>query len=359
MKYLLCIVALCAMSQAHAEDVIRVLNWNDYIEPTLLDKFEQQTGVRVDYQTFEEGQELIAAMKGEEAYDIVVPSHYMLKQMIAEQALMPIDNSKLKNYNNLDIWLVSVLASIPRASEHAVPYLWGANGLAVNVPLAEAALGENVPQSWALLFDESYTSRLSSCGLGMLAAPEEVASVLMNFHGRRLSGSTSRKIARTFESIDYLRNSVSEINNWEHVEALAQNKICVALTWGGNALFAMAENPDIQFWIPEAGSSIFIDTLAIPSNAPNPDLAYQFIDFLMEPENAILNATASNFYPTVSSESAEMQAFTEANPYQVMTVEQRRRSYLLESLTEEQKSAVDQAWERFVSPRQEPQATAE
>ncbi|GGE39730.1 polyamine-binding protein [Halopseudomonas oceani] len=358
MKYLLCIVALCAVSQAHAEDVIRVLNWNDYIEPTLLEKFEQQSGVRVDYQTFEEGQELMEAMGSGDAYDIVVPSHYMLKQLIADEALMPIDSSQLKNHDNLDLWLVSVLASIPRASEHAIPYLWGSNGLAVNVPMAEAALGESVPHSWGLLFSESYASRLASCGLGMLAAPEEVASVLLNFHGRRLSGSTGRRIAHAFESIDYLRKDMSEINNWEHVEALAKNEICVALTWGGNALFAMEENPDVQFWIPEAGSSIFIDTLAIPSNASRPDLAYQFIDFLMEPENAILNASASNFYPPISGDSPEMQAFEAANPYQVMTVEQRRRSYLLESLTEEQQSAVEQAWQRFleVSETAEPEA---
>ena len=122
MRFLLCIFALCAVSQVHAEDVVRVLNWNDYIEPALLEKFEQETGVKVDYQTFEEGQELMEAMASGDAYDIVVPSHYMLKQLIDEQALAPIDSSKLKNYDNLDLWLVSVLASIPRASEnHKAP----------------------------------------------------------------------------------------------------------------------------------------------------------------------------------------------------------------------------------------------
>jgi putrescine transport system substrate-binding protein len=352
MKYLLCVLALLASVGTQAQDVLRFYSWKDYFDPQVLDDFQNTSGIRVEYHAYTTSAELLQAMKKGEAYDVVVPSHFMLQQLIADQALMPIDTKQLSNYKHLDPWLLSTLAGIPSANRHAVPYLWGSIGLVVNPQLAQTAYGEALPNSWGLLFDEQQATRLATCGLGMPDAAEEATSLLFNYQGRRLSSSSTRQIGRRLQALRPLARRLRALDNWEHIDELAAGRLCVAMSWSGHAVRAIDLNPELSYQIPQEGAAIYIDTLAIPTNAAQPELAYRLINFLIAAESAIRNAQATKFYAPLPSDSAHMQAFVKSNPLQTLSTEQRRRSYLLESLKPAQKQALDHAWEQFKAARQ-------
>jgi len=162
---------------ASAEEVIRVYNWNDYIAPQVLKDFEAETGIRVDYHTYSTTEELAAVLATGEAIDVAVPSHDALPAMIKSGTLQPLDFSLLPNRKHLDKQLLSTLVALDPANRHAVPYLWGAVGLAINTPQAEAAFGGPLPNSWSLLFDAEQSARLASCGISVLDAPDETLTL--------------------------------------------------------------------------------------------------------------------------------------------------------------------------------------
>lgn len=139
--------------------------------------------------------------------------------------------------------------------------------MAINTETAQATYAKTLPNSWALLFDETQSAKLSACGIGLPDAPEEVTSLLLNYQERRLSASSNRQITRSVQTLTPLAPLLRTLDNWEHIDALAAGRLCLAMTWSGHALKAMQDNPQLTYRIPQQGSTIYIDTLAIPSNA--------------------------------------------------------------------------------------------
>jgi len=351
MKALLCLLALLTCSSAHAQPVLRFLSWQDYFDPAVIEDFQQSTGIRVEYQGFTTAEELMQAMRSGTAYDVIVPSHFMLKELADSGALAPLDTRRLPHYAQLDPWLLSMLAGQPAAKGHAVPYLWGSVGMVVNTTLAQAAYGGPLPSSWGLLFEPQQVSRLFDCGVGLIDAPQEVSSLLLNYKGRNPTVSSPRQIAKALQALEPLVPKFAELNNWAYVDALAQGKLCLAMSWSGHALRAIENNPALSYVIPDEGAAMYIDTLAIPANAPNPELAYRLIDFLITPQNAIRNARATHFYAPLPSDSPAMQRFAAEHPMQVMNARQRRVSYLLESLSDDQEAALTSTWQKLKANR--------
>ncbi|MGP0171397.1 extracellular solute-binding protein [Pseudomonas sp. NCHU5208] len=345
MKLLLATIVLLAGSvQAHAQQVLHVYGWKDYLEPGVLEDFQKQTGIAVDYQSYTSNDELRQALGAGSRYDLVMPSHFMLKQLIDEKRLAPLDTHQLAHYADLDPWLLSILAGLPGANQHAVPYLWGSTGLVISPALAQASYGGPLPNSWRLLFAPAELAKLSSCGVAMLDAADEVSSLLLNYRGRRLSRTTDRQLGKQLETLKPVMPLVQQMNNWDFVDGLVDGRLCLAMAWSGHAVRAMQGNPKLTYSIPEEGAAIIVDTLAIPSDAANPKLAYRLIDFLISPPVAIRNALNSHFYPPLPNDTQTMQAFAKANPGQVLTTDQRRRSYLLETVPAAQRKTLDEAW---------------
>lgn len=343
MKRLLALLLLLA-STAHAQEVLRVYGWKDYIDPQVLEDFQASTGIVVDYQSYTRTDELLQVLAKGTPYDLVMPSHFMLKRLIAEGRLSTLDTRRLQHYGDLDPWLLSTLAGLPAANQHAVPYLWGSIGLVLDPERAQANYPEPLPTSWSLLFDPEQAAKLSACGLGMLDAAEETGSLLLNYRGRRLAASSDRQISRQLRSLEAVAPLLRTLDNWAFVDELIAGRLCLAMAWSGHAVMAMKGNPRLRYLIPDEGAALYIDTLAIPSNAPHPDLAYRLIDFLIDPPSAIRNARTTGFYAPLPNSSKLLQAFAQEHPAQVLTTEQRRRSYLLDSLSTEQKQVIDQAW---------------
>ncbi|AYF88458.1 extracellular solute-binding protein [Pseudomonas sp. JS3066] len=352
MKKTFCLL-LCTLltAFAQAEEVLRVYNWTNYIDPEVLAAFQRESGIRVEYTTFNTAADLDAALAGSAQYDLVVPSHFQLTRLIGEKRLQSLDFAQLPHYGSLDPALLAMLAGFDSANRYVVPYLWGSVGLVSNPSLAEAALGGALPNSWSLLFDEQQRSRLAGCGLGMLDAPEETLSLWLNYRGRNLSKAGTRQIDQAGKQLLAMQGQFRNLDNDGYVGDLASGKLCVAMAWVGHALTAAEKNPALRFRIPDEGALVFIDSLAIPANAARPDLAYRFIDYLLKPENARRNALASRFYSPMAADSPEMARLAQEQPMLVPDQAERKRLYFLERLKPEQKTHVDALWQQIKAAR--------
>lgn len=344
MRSLSVLLLLLLCCQAQAQEVLRVLNWKNYIDSQVLADFEQQTQIRVDYQTFTAAEELDAALASGTPYDLIVPSHFQLSRLIRAGQLQSLEMARLPNRNSIAPGLLAMLAGVESANRYAVPYLWGVIGLAVDPQRAEASYGGPLPNSWSLLFSESQAARLQGCGLSLLDAPEETASLWFSYRGRNLPQYGPRQIERSLQPMLKVAPHLKALDNEGYIKALGERRLCVAMAWSGHALTAAQTNPHLRFLVPEEGAVAFIDSMAIPTNAGRPDLAYRFMDYLLQPEQAIRNARATYFYSPLRPELQVHRDLASERPMQVLGADERRRVYMLENLSAQQKEALDHFW---------------
>jgi putrescine transport system substrate-binding protein len=303
----LCLIGLalaCLPLAAGAEEPhLHIYNWSDYIAPDTVANFGKETGIAVTYDVYD-GNEVLEAklLAGHSGYDIVVPSAspYMARQ-IAAGAYLPLDKAKLPNLKNLDPRLMALAAIADPGNAHGVPYLWSVTGVGYNVTMIERMLGAAAPRdSLALLFDPALAQKLSQCGIELLDTPQEVIPAALAYLG---IDPTSRELAaldRAAALLDGIRPFVRRFHSSQYINDLASGDICLALGYSGDVIQARnrareAESGvEIAFRVPREGAQMSIDMLGIPVDAPHPDNAHRFIDYVLRPEviAAITNAVS-------------------------------------------------------------------
>ena len=353
-RLLVCLLLalLPSLASAAEEKVLRMYNWNDYIAPEVLTNFENETGIKIVYDTFSTDEEIQTAFAEDAPYDIMVPSHDSLPRLIKEGKLTALDKSKLPNAVNLEQGILSKLSAFDPRNIYATPYLWGAVGLAINTPQAESAFGGPLPDSWSVVFDPEQSAKLASCGISILDAPAEVFFGLMNYKGRSVSHAPPRLIKAATKTLLAIRPNIRQIDSEEYIESLNAGELCVAVSWTGDALVAADEGQPVVFVVPEEGAPMFIDTLVIPTAAKNPDLAYQFINYLLKPEVAA-QITTETLYPSANAAADNFLSEDLRNlPGLKLDKQMRRRLTMMPTLPDSTQSDVDEAWDKFM---EEPQ----
>ncbi len=338
----LLVLALTALStQAVAQEVVRVHNWADYIDPAVVQDFERETGIQVDYSTYTSAAQLENDLDSGERFDVIVPSDLQLERLIKENRLAPLDFRELPNRKEISRELLLRLNSRINADLYAVPYMWGTVGLVVHEREASRALKAPVPNSWSVLFDPSNVDKLRSCGVMLQNEPEHSLFLYLTYKGKNLKTSSARSINKAVREIRSLQLADSPQPFTAFVSQLADGKVCAAMAWNGLASLAN-ENDELRFTIPQEGSLQFIDSLAIPGNASNVPAAYRFIDFMLKPENAVRNARASHFLPSLDLDrDGNRRLLPELA---VPTQDERRRLYLGQPLSDDERRTIEAAW---------------
>ena len=300
-KTLLPISAIAALlaTTAMAEEV-RVYNWSDYIDEALLEKFEAETGLDLIYDVFDSNEVLETKMlAGGSGYDVVVPSGTFLQRQIAAGAFQKLDFSKLSNAGNMWDVIKERTAQYDPGNEYSINYMWGTTGIGVNVGKVAEVLGDDAPVgSLALIFDPANMEKLASCGVHILDAPTEIIPAALAYLGEDPNSHDPDVIAKTEDLLMAVRPYVQKFHSSEYINALANGDICVAFGWSGDILQARdraaeAENGvEVAYNAPQEGALMWFDQMAIPADAPNPDGAHVFLNFIMDANNA---ADASNY----------------------------------------------------------------
>lgn len=340
-KALLGVLLVTASAHVAAQEVIRVHNWADYMDPVVLQNFERDTGIKVEYSTYATAAQLEADLDSGERFDVIVPTDIQLDRLVKENRLASLDFRELPNRSKVSKDLLLRLNTRNNADLYAIPYMWGTVGLVVHKRAASRALQGPVPNSWGVLFDPTRVDKLKSCGVVLQDEPEQVLALYLTYRGKSLRSSNARSIEKAIGEIHRLALSSSPQPFTAFISQLAEGKICAAMVWSGIASLAN-EKGELRYSIPEEGSLLFIDSLAIPGNASNVPAAHRFIDYLLKPENAARNARASHFTPSLD---LDQQSNRQLLPELVVpSQEERRRLYLGEKLSSEKKGAIDAAW---------------
>ena len=309
-----CLVALLLwpLAAAAEEPVLHVYNWSDYIAPDTIADFEKETGIAVTYDVYD-GNEVLEAklLAGHSGYDIVVPSAspYMARQIKAG-AYRTLDKSKLPNWQNLDPQLLALAATADPGNAHGVPYLWSVTGIGYNTAMLDRALGPEAPRdTLALLFDPALARKLEGCGIGLLDTPQEVFPAALTYLRLDPKSRDPADLDRAAELIQRVRPYVRKFHSSQYINDLATADLCIALGYSGDVIQARnrareAESAvEIAFRVPREGAQMSIDMLGIPADAPHPDNALLFINYILRPEviAAVSNALISRVKAVISA----------------------------------------------------------
>ena len=308
--------ALLAMAGAAAAEEVRVYNWSDYIDESLLAKFTEETGIDLVYDVFDSNEMLETKMlAGSSGYDVVVPSGTFLQRQIQAGAFMKLDRSKLPNYGNLWDMVSERVAKYDPGNQYAVNYMWGTTGIGVNINKVKEVLGDDAPvNSLALIFDPKNMEKLSQCGVHLLDAPTEMIPAALAYLGLDPDAQDEETLAKAEPVLEAIAPYVLKFHSSEYINALANGDICAVFGWSGDVLMARdraaeADNGvEIEYHIPKEGALMWFDELAIPADAPNPDGAYKFINFMLDAHNI---AAASNYVYYANGNMASQQFLSE------------------------------------------------
>ena len=279
-------LTLCPLFALAAQETISVYNWGDYIEPEVLDLFEQETGIKVIYETFETNEDMYAKIAmGGSSYDVIIPSDYMIERMIQENLLQKINWENIPNVANIDPRFMN--EGYDPQSEYAVPYTWGTMGILYNTEMVDEA-----PTSWNTLMDPTYTMDML-----MLNSPRDTLAIALVMTGHDLNSTDPADLEDAKNLLIEQKPMVLAYVVDEVKDKMIAGEAAVAMVWSGDATFCMSENDELDYVVPEEGSNVWFDNVVIPKSAKNVEAAHAFINFLNDGAIAARN-TEYIYYST-------------------------------------------------------------
>jgi spermidine/putrescine transport system substrate-binding protein len=266
-----------APAPATGPQKVVIYNWTEYIPAAVLEQFTKETGIEVEYATYESNEAMYAKIKLMEGkgYDIAVPSTFYVEKMRKEGLIQPIKKDLLANYGNLDANMMN--KPYDPNNDFSVPYLWGATSIAINNKDVDASK----ITKWADLWKPEYA--------GKLMIMDDVRD---NFYvGLRVAGfqnnsTNEEEIKAAYEKLKTLWPSIKVINSDSPKTPLIQGNVSIGAIWNGEAYMAQQEMEDLQYIYPEEGAVLWVDSFVIPKGAANVENAHKFIDFMLRAESA-------------------------------------------------------------------------
>ena len=309
-------LALSLGATAAVAEEVHVYNWSDYIDEELLAKFEEETGLDLVYDVFDSNELLETKMlAGGSGYDVVVPTGTFLQRQITAGAFQKLDKSKLPNIENMWDVVEKRTAQYDPGNEYSINYMWGTTGLGVNVGKVKEVLGEDAPiNSLSLVLDPANMEKLAECGVHFLDAPTEIIPAALKYIGEDPDSHDPDVIAKAEPVLMAVRPYIQKFHSSEYINALANGDICVAVGWSGDVLQARDraaeadQGVEIVYNAPVEGAQMWFDQMAIPADAPNPEGAHVFLNFIMDPHNM---AAASNYVYYANGNKASQEFLEE------------------------------------------------
>lgn len=301
-----------AEAPAATEKVVHVYNWSDYIDDTVLQDFEKETGIKVVYDVFDSNEVVEAKLlAGSTGFDVVVPSGSFLGRQIQAGVFQPLDKTKLTNWGNLDTSLMLRLENYDPGNQHAIPYLWGTTGIGYNVKKVKEILGENAPvDSWDLVLKEENISKLKACGVAFLDAQSEILPPVLNYLGKEQASLVETDYTEVaLPLLEKIRPHITYFHSSQYINDLANGDICVAVGWSGDVFQAQARaaeannGVEIGYSIPKEGTEMWFDMMAIPKDAKNVENAHIFINYMLRPD---VIAKITNYVQYANGNSASL-----------------------------------------------------
>lgn len=266
-------------SSVSQSDKLVIYNWGDYIDPDLLTKFTKETGIEVQYETFDSNEAMYTKIKqGGTVYDITVPSDYMIDKMINENLLLPLDKSKIVGLDNIGQEFLGL--SFDENNDFSVPYFWGTVGIVYNDSMVMTA-----PEHWSDLWNDEYANQIM-----LVDGAREVLGIGLESLGHSLNSKNISELQEASDLLTGLTGNIKAIVGDEMKGYMINGDAAIGVTFSGEAGEMLEANDNLHYIVPSEGSNLWFDNLVIPKTAKHVDEAYAFINFMLDPENAAQNA---------------------------------------------------------------------
>jgi putrescine transport system substrate-binding protein len=338
------------------EKVVHVYNWANYIEPSLLEKFTAETGIKVVYDVYDSNEMLESKlMAGKSGYDVVVPTASFLERQVDAGVFLELDRAQIPNWRNLDAEIHARIALHDPGNKHAVDYMWGTTGIGYNEGEVKAIMPDAPVDSWRLILDPKVAAKFKDCGISILDGPTDVLPGVLAYLGLDPTSESEQDLARAESTLMAIRPYLRMIHSSNYIDALANGEICIALGWSGDMLQARDRAAEagldhvIKYFVPKEGSIVWFDLLAIPRDAPHPGNAHAFINFLQRADVAAAN---SNFINYANGNAASLELVNDSvrnDPAIYPPVEIRSKLFPDLAESEEFSRLLNRSWTRFVT----------
>jgi putrescine transport system substrate-binding protein len=294
----LIVATAAAIAPARAsERVVNFYNWSDYVAPAVFDAFTKETGITVRYDTLDSNDTLDAKLfAGQSGYDVVVPTSDYLARQIKAGLYRKLDKSRLPNLVNAWPEIAERLAVYDPGNQYAVNYMWGTTGIGYNVKAVRDILGPDATiDSWDYVFDPDKIKKFKDCGIHLLDSSDDVMSAGLNYLHLDPNSTDPADLEKVTDLLIRIRPYVRKFHSLEYLNALATGEICFVVGFSGDVKQAQRRAEEAKsgialgYVIPKEGAQLWLDNLAIPSDAPHVAEAHALIDYLLRPEVAAKN----------------------------------------------------------------------
>ncbi len=269
-------LVLASCGKGSSGKVLNLYIWTNYLPKNVIADFQRRTGIAVNVDTFDSNEAVLAKLQsGVADYDVVVPSDYMLKTLIPQGLVRPLDRSRLRHFKNLDPRFLD--QRFDPGNRHSMPYLWGTTGIGFDKKKAQGAV-----DSWRVLFDPKYAGRIL-----MLDDPREAFGAALKLMGKSINEKDPVVLRQAAEMLKAQKPLVRTYNSSDFANLLAAGDVDLAQGWNGEIAAVVAREPGrLAYMVPKEGGTLWIDNLAIPKGARDLDAAYAFLNYVLEPDVA-------------------------------------------------------------------------
>lgn len=290
----------CGSGGSSDKQTLKVYNWGEYIDESVITDFENEFNANVVYDTFESNEAMYTRLQAGASYDILIPSDYMIQRLIEEDFLQEIDLSLIPNTEKL--MDTTLNKEYDPNMEYSVPYFWGDFGIVYNTQSVDPKRVESL--GWELLQDTQYSGQI-------YLYDSERDSFVPALKSLGYSVNTESEDELN-EAADWLREVNDNMNpvyaGDEVIDQMISESKNIALMYSGDAAYVMTENENLAYYVPKEGSNIWQDAMVIPKNAENPTLAHEFMNFMLEHDVALANTEYVGYSTVVQDVYDEVTA---------------------------------------------------
>ncbi|MCH9695392.1 MAG: extracellular solute-binding protein [Gammaproteobacteria bacterium] len=283
-------------------NTVNVYNWADYIAPGAVERFEAETGIKVNYDTYDSSEVVdVKLLAGSSGYDVVFHSNQFATRLVPIGVFQKLDKQRFSNYGNLDEKMLDRISVYDVVADYNIPYHWGTTGYAWNVEMVRERLPNHPMDSADVLFDPEVIAKLSDCGVSLLDGSTDLFPMALAYLGRDPQAVDDESLFAAEEQLSRARPHVRYFSNTKMLSDLPNREVCVAMSWSGDYATAATRareaglDIELRYTAPREGSGLWVDGIYIPSDAPHTDNAYRFIDFMLRADIAAETTNTVNY----------------------------------------------------------------
>jgi len=353
------IVFLCALLAGwgvHGEEekILNVYNWADYVAPTTIADFEAEFGIKVNYDLYD-STEIVEAklLTGHTGYDVVVHAVRYSARLIPIGVYQPLDKTKLTLWDNLDPWVLKTMARYDPENRYGFPYMWGTTGIAYNIDMINERMPDAPLDSFDMILKPEIIAKFADCGISILDEPTDVIPHVMMYLGHDPNSMDPEHISEVEDLLKAVRPYIRYFSSSRFISDMPNEELCIGMSWSGDYAQAMQRAIDVgadvrlAYSIPKEGSVVWFDGIFIPADAPHPENAHLFINYLLRPE-VIAEISQYVYYANANRAALElMPAEVVGNPAVYPPAEQLETmatGYIFEPKLERRRT---RAWSRI------------